>query len=760
MNEKEWLDSQLGIDIWSKKYRYNNETFDEWLDRISNGNKKIRQLIIDKKFLFGGRILANRGLQDKGRKVTFSNCYVIESPEDNIESIFGCSGKLARTYSYGGGCGIDLSKLRPKNAKVNNAAKATSGAVSFMELYSMVTGLIAQNGRRGALMLSMDCSHPDIEEFINIKNDMDKVTKANISIRVTDKFMQAVLDGKDWELFYNVEATGERISKIVKASDLFRLIAKANWSSAEPGFLMWDRVEKWNLLSEDPEFKYAGVNPCGEEPLPAGGSCLLGSINLSEYIVMPFTKNAFFNYDAFERDIPNIVKGMNEVLHEGLSLHPLQEQRDSVNEWRQIGIGIMGMHDALLKLSIRYGSQESLQVCGLIAKKLIDKVLLASANLTDKYGAYPNYHKEAVLKSPFLNEMASPETLKVIKEKGLANSQLLTIAPTGSLSTMLGISGGVEPIFNVSYTRKTESLHGKDEYYKVYTPIIKTIMDNLNIEKEEDLPDFVTTAMTLNYSERIDMQSVWQRHIDAAISSTVNVPEDFTVEQVEFLYLKAWQKGLKGVTIYRDNCSRAGILTNEKPKEKEKNNDEMTTETLPRGFIIDPDNNVVGKKRKITTGCGNLHINAFFDPDNGDLLEVFLTKGSTGGCNNFMIGLSRMISLCARAGVNIYSIVDQLNSSGVCASYAVRTATKKDTSKGSCCPVAIGNALLSMYKEMLAEIDEDEYDVEYKVEEEVIDEISKPVINDTKPKCPECGASMIIEGGCGVCKDCGYSKCS
>ncbi len=742
MNEKEWLDSQLGIDIWSKKYRYNNETFEEWLDRISEGNKEIRQLIIDKKFLFGGRILANRGLQNKGRKVTFSNCYVIEPPKDNIESIFECATKLARTYSYGGGCGTDISNLRPKNAKVNNAAKATSGAVSFMDLYSMVTGLIAQNGRRGALMLSMDCSHPDIEEFINIKNDMNKVTKANISIRVTDKFMEAVLKGGDWELFYNVDATGERISKIVKASDLFRLIANANWSSAEPGFLMWDRVEKWNLLSEDPEFKYAGVNPCGEEPLPAGGSCLLGSINLSEYVIDAFKSTSHFDYETFIKDIPNITKAMNEVLHEGLSLHPLQEQRDSVNDWRQIGIGIMGMHDCLLKLGVRYGSQESLEICNNIASTLIDNVLLASANLTDIYGAYPKYHKDAILKSPFLNEVASKQTLKVIKEKGLANSQLLTIAPTGSLSTMLGISGGVEPIFNVSYTRKTESLHGKDEYYKVYTPIIKTIMDNLGIEKEEDLPEFVTTAMTLNYSERIDMQSVWQKHIDAAISSTVNVPEDFSVEQVEFLYLKAWQKGLKGVTIYRDNCSRAGILTNEKPKEEKK--DEVTSETLPRGFIIEPDNNCIGKKRKITTGCGSLHINAFFDPDNGDLLECYLTKGSTGGCNNFMIGLSRMISLCARAGVSIYSIVDQLNSSGVCASYAVRTATKRDTSKGSCCPVAIGNALLDMYKEMLNEIDEDEYDIEYKVEEETV----KPVINDTKPKCPECGAPMIIEGGC------------
>ena len=184
MDVKEWLgeDNQLGIDIWTKKYQMDNETFDEWLDRVSGGNEKIRQLIIEKKFLFGGRILSNRGMQKRGRKVTYSNCYVIQPPEDNIESIFECAGKLARTFSYGGGCGIDMSKLAPRGAIINNAAKETTGAVSFMELYNLTTSLIGQNGRRGALMLSLDCKHPDLEEFISVKNDLNKITKANISV--------------------------------------------------------------------------------------------------------------------------------------------------------------------------------------------------------------------------------------------------------------------------------------------------------------------------------------------------------------------------------------------------------------------------------------------------------------------------------------------------------------------------------------------------------------------------------------------------
>ena len=264
MNVKDWLgeDNQLGLDIWEKKYRYNNESFDEWLDRVSGGNKDIRQLIVDKKFLFGGRILSNRGLSKFGLKTTLSNCYVISPPEDSIESIFECASKLARTYSYGGGCGIDISNLAPRGAKVRNTAKETSGSVSFMDLYSLVTGLIGQNGRRGALMISISCDHPDIEEFIEIKNDLDRVTKANISIRITDKFMEAVVKNEDFKLTFHREETDETIEKTINARELFHKICENNWNMAEPGMLFWDRIENWNLLSEDNEFHYSGVNPC------------------------------------------------------------------------------------------------------------------------------------------------------------------------------------------------------------------------------------------------------------------------------------------------------------------------------------------------------------------------------------------------------------------------------------------------------------------------------------------------------------------
>lgn len=268
MTVQEWLgaENKLGIDIWSKKYRHGNETFDEWLDRVSGGNEDIRQLIVEKKFLFGGRILANRGLDKLGKKITLSNCYVIEPPEDNIESIYECASKLARTYSYGGGCGVDISKLSPRGARINNAAETTTGAVSFMDLFNMTTSLIGQNGRRGAMMISISCDHPDLEEFIDLKSDLNKMTKANISVRITDEFMQAVVNDEPYDLTYIREETGEEIVKTVRAKEVFRRLCEMNWDYAEPGILFWDNIEGYNLLSEDDNFHYAGTNPCAEEP--------------------------------------------------------------------------------------------------------------------------------------------------------------------------------------------------------------------------------------------------------------------------------------------------------------------------------------------------------------------------------------------------------------------------------------------------------------------------------------------------------------
>ena len=762
MTVEEWLgeDNQLGTDIWTKKYCNEGESFDEWVGRISGGNEEIARYIREKKFLFGGRILSNRGLDKEGRKVTYSNCYVVDPPEDNIESIFDCAKKLARTYSYGGGCGVDISRLSPRGARINNAAKETSGSVSFMELYSLVTALIGQNGRRGALMISIDCSHPDVEEFIDLKTDLEKVTKANISVRIHEDFMEAVKKNEDYLLHYTRQATGQVIEKQVNARDLFRKIAETNWDYAEPGALFWDRIEGWNLLSNTKEFSYAGVNPCAEEPLPAGGSCLLGSINLSAFVTDPFTDHAQFDFEGLKHCVEVSVGALNEVLEEGLPLHPLQEQQESVAKWRQIGLGIMGLADCLIKLGLAYGEEDAVVMCDKIGFAMADSAIAASAKLAKEKGAYPACEIDEVMSTPYFLANTTEKTRELVKKYGLRNSQLLTIAPTGTLSTMLGISGGIEPVYANYYERKTESLHGTDVYYKVYTKIVETYMKQFGIKSDAELPDYFVTAMTLDYRQRIDMQSIWQQHIDASISSTVNVPNGFTVEETEGLYMYAYEKGLKGITIFRDGCKRIGILNTDMKKEKK----EVTAgEGLKRGEILLVTDDVVGKKRKLVTGCGSLHCIALFDPNTGALLETYLSKGSTGGCNNFMVGLSRMISISARGGISIETIVDQLNSSGSCPSYTARRVTRKDTSRGACCPMAVGNALMDMYNEMQEELAAKE-NCESEKPVKKVKKVPKPKavsaeLDKDKMYCPECGEPLVFEEGCNICKSCGWSKC-
>lgn len=1054
MTVEEWLgkDNVLGIDIWNKKYRHGDETFDEWLDRVSGGNKKTKDLIANKQFLFGGRILSNRGIDMKEEKSTMSNCYVISPPEDNIESIYDTCKKLARTYSLGGGCGIDISKLAPAGAKVRNQAKSTSGAVSFMDTFSQVTEQIGQKGRRGALMISLDCRHPDVQKFITIKSDLGKVTYANISVRITDEFMQAVENDADWELRFERPETKEVITNSVKAKELFELLCEQNWNYAEPGILFWDRICNYNLLNNNPEFEYAGVNPCfagnmrlltsegyrtfeelcdtepyiinvdgnvvkskvwcsgiketvcvktghgdiictpdhifmtengdecmakdlagkkimpmhkcnrihddlyvklgfmqgdgqlnrlggewhhgievnigkkdgdikdlfadddwkkksdraiyvrgyselmkqlefsaenlpyrvlpktyhcwtksqkaaflsgcysangcvvtnsrvaykttskafaeqlvntlendfgisnayvttnqaqtikfangeylcresydvnicrlkdvivfaseinfyqqykreklsqmlkhrpiyvssvtpydmipvydfteperhwgvvegcivhncAEEPLPASGACLLGSLNLSEFVV-----DDVFDSDTFAQAVSDAVVALNEVLDEGIARHPLKEQRQCAKDWHQIGLGVMGIADCLIKLGVSYGSPEAIEICDLIGQILACKAIEQSSDLAKKLGTYPKYNN-LVFDSSFFKaheRFMDEKTVAKIKKNGLINSQLLTIAPTGTLSTMLGISGGIEPIFANSYTRMTKSLHGEDHEYKVFTPIVGEYMKKNGITDEADLPDYFVTSETISVEQRIAMQAVWQSHIDASISSTVNLPNEATVEDVEKIYMNAWKSGLKGITVFRAGCARTSILTSREEKEREQKTARMSdTSNL----------DVIGLEQHLTTGCGSLHICAYFDK-NGNLKNTYLSKGSSGGCNNFMIGLSRMISLAARNGVSIHDIVDQLHSCGTCPSYAVRRATKKDVSPGSCCPVAIGNGLMEMWHKFNNDLPQKE----------------SPVSD--MEICPECGGILRHEMGCVTCTNCGYSKCN
>lgn len=737
MTEQEWLgNNQLSLDIWHKKYQINNESFEEWLDRVSGGNTYVRQLIKDKKFLFGGRILASRGVT--GRKVTYSNCYVITPPNDSIESIFEAGRKLARTYSYGGGCGVDISNLRPRDAIVHNAAKSTSGAVSFMDFYSYITGLIGQSGRRGALMISINCKHPDIEEFINLKVKQGVCEKANISIRVSDEFMEAVMQDKEWVTEFTSRETGT-ITRTFKARDLLKLLAKRNWEWAEPGLLYWDRIANYNMLNNDERFSYAGVNPCAEEPLPAGGSCLLGSINLSEFVIDPFTIKASVDWDGLEEAVAVAVLGLNQTLNEGMMLHPLQEQTESVRNWRQIGLGTMGLADMLIKLGVTYGSVEALKITESVYAAIAVAAVEASLELAKTVGCYPMCNKNKLANSSFIKSLHLPDkVLEDIKTYGLHNSQLLTCAPTGSTATMLQVSTGIEPNFALYYTRKTQSLNGKDTFYTVSAKIIQDYYNKVHDYKDGDnilskLPNYFVESKDVVPIDRIKMQGVLQKYTDASISSTINLPKEATIDDVYDIYIEAWKHGLKGVTVYRSECNREGILTVKKPE------DIPMTAAPKRPVSLPCEIHKVKVKGENFIVCVGLYDNKPYEIFVFRLRHGVSITENTGTITKVSKGVYKLeskdlhIANLLNTNISTEEKAATLYSSmllrhGVNIKYIIKTAKKV-------------NDNITSFSSAMCRI------------------LAKYMPVSIEGKCPECGADLVHEGGCTHCSQCSYSKC-
>jgi ribonucleoside-diphosphate reductase alpha chain len=443
--------------------------------------------------------------------------------------------------------------------------------------------------------------------------------------------------------------------------------------------------------------------------------------------------------------MPVIVKAMDDVLEESIKRHALPEQREMARKFRNIGIGVMGLADALIKLGMTYGSDEAVKFSKELQAFIFKAVLQASVNLGLDRGSFPGYTRE-VWESDIIKNNIDTKTIEYYKKTNrLRNCSLLSVAPTGSIGTMIGVSTGVEPNFALEFNRMTKSLNGEDQMYKVQAGIVK---EYRAIHGDGELPKYFVTAQSIQHVDKINMQAALQDATDTAISTTTNLPKGTTLETVKELYILSWKAGLKGQTIYVDG-SRDPILSVDKEEEKQ---EEQTNITLKRGEIEPPSDSYIGFKRTIMTGCGTLHVNVYVDKDSKQLKEIYLSKGSTGGCALFMNGLSRMISLAARGGVSTEAILDQLKSCGTCPSYAVRRATKKDTSPGACCPSAIANAI----KDIMAQANE----------EEII--VKKPTVNLTYLKdepvlgiCPECKTKGIVaQGGCSQCQNCGYSRCS
>lgn len=753
MTEQEWLNNnQLSLDIWHNKYQANSdETFEQWLDRISGGNSEIKRLIREKKFLFGGRTLANRGIPNTG---SFSNCYSIGYVPDSLDGIMDVAHKIAMTFKAQGGQGLSLSKIRPKGSLIAGQYPS-DGIVPFMNIFNTVTESVSQGGsRKGALMMSLDCWHPEIETFIKIKENPEAITKANLSVEVDNDFMTYVTEDKSLPV---VEHSGTTTD--IWARKVFNTICESAWKSAEPGVLFVDQLRNYNLMEFVDEYQIETTNPCGEQPLPKHGACNLCSINVSEYILNPYTKDSRIDYDSLGKDIATIVWEMDKILGENLDRHALPEQKAMAERFRNIGIGIMGLADALAKLQIIYGSKNAVDTARNIMKYIFKSAVYTSVELGSMKGNFPGYSSK-VWDSSIIKHTFSTEEIEYFKTKNhLRNCSLLSVAPTGSIGTMFNISTGVEPFFALSFNRKTVSMSG--ETYKVE---IKTVEEYRKVTGDTNnvLPEYFVTAQDIPWKERIDMQAALQEFCDTAISSTVNLPKETTIEEVKELYKYAWQKKLKGVTIYREG-SRDPILFTDKKEEVQL----LSPRESPCEPCLDSINTISrddlgqvlsGNTYKYHTACGTLYITVNKDEE-GNIVEVFTNSSKNGTCKANLNGETRLVSLALRAGVKTEEVIDTLKSIQ-CQSCAFSKA-RGNKIDGTSCPDIIAKCLKRSYNERWVDLK----DIPKKENQSLSEAISAFIKDEEKQvtssnKCPECGEELAHVGGCVQCNNCLYSKCN
>lgn len=545
-------------DIWSKKYKAPGDntpedTFRRVAGYIADTPEEAEAFFEEMaslRFIPGGRILAYAGRGTE--KATLSNCYVMGPIEDSMEGIMQSLQESALTMKAGGGIGLNFSTLRPHGATVGGTQSVSSGPISFMEMWNSMSRTISGVGdRKGAMIAVLSIDHPDIEKFIEAKKENSKekpvLEKFNISVGITNDFIQAVLNDSDWELKFN-----GKVYKTVRARDLWHKIVENNWHKAEPGVIFLDNVNRLNNLYYTEQI--TACNPCGEQPLPPYGACTLGSINLTQFIQDPFGDPSV-NWGALQETVKTAVRFLDLTVDK--NYYPIPDQKTEAQSKRRIGLGVMGLGSALAMLKVRYGTGESLKVVRDIMTFIRDNAYRASVELAREKSSFPLFDRDKHLKGQFISQL--PEDIqRGIHDHGIRNSHLLTIAPTGSIAQLVGnVSGGVEPIFNVRYYRKNYGvdISVEDYAYKVYKE---------RFGEPEKLPEYFVSAHELTPEEHIRVMAECQKYVDASISKTINLPKSISVDEMKDIYLKAWELGLKGCTTYREGCLDEEILSKEK----------------------------------------------------------------------------------------------------------------------------------------------------------------------------------------------------
>lgn len=680
----------------------------------------------------GGRILFGAGQEKYGRRATLNNCYVIPIRDDSLESIFEWTKEAARTYSLGGGVGTDISILRPKGSPVNNAALKSTGSVSFMNIMSETTGTIGQSGRRGALMITLRIDHPDILDFIKIKRDLNRVRYANISVRITNEFMKAVENDDDFVLYYESEKV-KRIEKVVKARELWNELIESARNWAEPGLIFWDTMKKYST-SEYNGMEILTTNPCSEIPLEAYGACNLGNINLAMFVSNPF-ENPKIDWDSLEKATRFTVRFLDDVVDYNLYKHPLKEQTEEASKSRRIGVGFTGLADMLIKMKIKYDTQEAVKFIDSMFERIMNIAYDESTELAKEKGVFPAFDLNKHMKSQFIKQL-DQNIVDKINKYGLRNVAILTIPPVGSGSALAGTSSGIEPVFAFSYTRRSESL--SKQVFKVYHPIVKEYMDLYGIKDEKDLPEYFVEAHKIDAMFRIQLQATIQKYIDHSISSTVNLPSTATTDEVGKIYFAAWKAGCKGVTVYREGSREGILLTNEQEKKNK-------TKTFERSIILSGRTIVFPLLE-----TGKLYTTINFDKE-GNPVEIFVNVGKSGSEEKaYSEAIGRLISLYLQQGGDIAKVVKAL--SGIKGKSVSFVGGTKITSV----PDGVAKSIEMALK---GEPVQSTFTNDFLVTS--IKTSNEPEKSEASfSTCPRCGnETLAYENGCLICKTCGYSKC-
>ena len=743
--------------IWDMKYRLKdqNGTFleqtvqDTWrriakaLSEVETEPKKWETIfynaLTDFKFLPAGRITAGSGTK---RNVTLFNCFVMGVIPDSMSGIFDMLKEAALTMQQGGGIGYDFSTIRPKGSFVKGIAADASGPVSFMDVWdSMCRTIMSAGSRRGAMMATMRCDHPDIEEFIAAKSDSQKLRMFNLSVLVTDAFMDAVKKGEDWKLIYN-----NKVYSVIKAADLWDQIMRATYNFAEPGVIFIDRINATNNLSYCETI--TATNPCGEQPLPPYGACLLGSINLAKLVEQPFDKNAYLDVSQLEDLVSTAVRMMDNVIE--VSQFPLEAQKLEAKNKRRIGLGVTGLADALLMVGLRYGSDEAVKKTEKWMKTIALSAYKASINLAEEKGAFPLFDPEKFIVSGKMIQM-DEDVKQAVHKFGIRNALLTSIAPTGTISLYAGnVSSGIEPVFAYSYKRKVLQNDGSHVEEEVVDYAVQLWRDKFG---DAPLPDFFVSAQNLTPADHVKMQAAAQKWVDSSISKTINCPEDISFDDFKEVYIQAYDTGCKGCTTYRPNEVTGSVLS-AASEEKSSSDQEVNGDIIYMSEPLDRPSTLDGNTYKLKWPDSEhaiyVTINDIIVNDKRRPFEVFINSKNMEHFA-WTVGLTRMISAVFRRGGDVSFVVDELK--------AVFDPRGGAWVGGKYIPsilAAIGG-ILEEHMMKIGFIKDSDKSLFHKSGE--VTKVENLKLSRQK-SCTSCGQFdlQMIEG-CMTCRSCGYSKC-